>query len=184
MPPPDRTRTIAHRTPESAAMVADLRRASTLLAQLNRLGFNEADEVRGLVSLLTGQPLDAGFLMIPPFYTTGGGRIRLGRDVFINQNCTFHDLGGIEIGDGALIGPNVSLITSGHPLDPATRRTHITASPIVIGKGAWLGAGAIVLGGVTVGEDAVVGAGAVVTKDVPAGVVVAGNPAGVVKGVR
>ena len=62
-------------------------------------------------------------MLIPPFHTTGGENIRLGRNVFINQNCTMYDLGWIEIGDDVIIGPNVSLITSGHPLDPSRRRS-------------------------------------------------------------
>jgi acetyltransferase-like isoleucine patch superfamily enzyme len=91
------------------------------------------------------------------------------------------DLGGIVIGDDVMIGPNVQLVSSGHPLDPATRRSQITVAPIRIGRGAWIAAGAIVLQGVTVGDDAVVAAGAVVTEDVPTRTLVAGVPARVVR---
>jgi len=91
------------------------------------------------------------------------------------------DIGGIEIGDEVLIGPNVQLISSGHPVDPAGRRRTITGDPIVIGRNVWIGAGATVLHGVTVGEDAVIAAGAVVTRDVPARTLVAGVPARVVR---
>src|SRR3978361_1679553 len=116
-----RTKIIHRRTPESAAMVTTLKPAAGITHHLNRLTFNESDQVRALFSKLVGQKLDDGFLLIPPFYTTGGADIRVGRNVFINQNCTFYDLGGIDIGDDVLIGPNVSLITSGHPVQPEGR---------------------------------------------------------------
>lgn len=87
------------------------------------------------------------------------------------------DLGGIDIGDDVLIGPNVHLISSGHPVDPAIRRSQITTGPIRIGRGVWIAAGAMILQSVVVGEDAVVAAGAVVTKDVAPRTLVAGVPA-------
>lgn len=158
-------------------MVADVKRAMAITPALNRLAYDDIDQIRAVFSDLIGQDLDASFVLIPPFYTTGGRNIRIGRDVFINQNCTFYDLGGIDIGDAVMIGPNVSLITSGHPLAPSRRRTGVTAAPIVLDRNVWLGAGAIVIGGVTVGENAVVAAGSVVTKDVPADTLVGGNPA-------
>src|SRR5689334_6327093 len=111
-------RIVHRRTPESAAMVAETRRAMAITARINRLTFNDADQVRALFSELIGKQLDDGFLLIPPFYATGGNEMRIGRNVFINQNCTFYDLGGIDIADEVMIGPNVSIITSGHPLEP------------------------------------------------------------------
>jgi acetyltransferase-like isoleucine patch superfamily enzyme len=175
------TKTILGKTPESAAMQAAHKRAIALTARLNRLTYNDPEEVRALFSELIGQPVDAGFLLAPPFYTSGGTGIRLGRNVFINQNCTFYDLGGLSIGDDVMIGPNVSLITSGHPLDPLLRRRCVTAKPIVIERNVWIAAGATVIGGVTVGENAVIAAGAVVTKDVPPNTLVGGNPARVIR---
>src|SRR3569623_867119 len=114
---------IIHRgTPESADMVRGVRRATAITAKLNRLTFNDADEVRALFSELIGRPVDDSFLLIPPFYSAGGNEIRVGRNVFVNLNCTFFDLGGLDIADDVMIGPNVSLITASHPLDPAQRR--------------------------------------------------------------
>jgi acetyltransferase-like isoleucine patch superfamily enzyme len=168
---------IQRQSPESAAMVAELRRAAALTARLNQLTFNDSAEVRALFRELTGQAVDDGFLLIPPFYTTGGRHTRVGRGVFINQNCTFYDLGGITIGDEVMIGPNVSLITTGHPLAPSERREFVTARPIVIERNVWIAAGAIILAGVTVGVNSVVAAGAVVTREVSANTLVAGNPA-------
>lgn len=162
-------------------MTAEVRRAMVITSRLNRLTLEDADEIRALFGELVGAELDEGFCLIPPFYTTGGRAIRLGRKVFINQNCTMYDLGGIVIGDDTMIGPNVSLITSGHPLAPSKRRSGVTAAPIVIGRNVWIAAGAIVIGGVTIGDNAVVAAGSVVTRDVPPDTLVAGNPARVVR---
>lgn len=164
-------------------MQATIRRAMALTAKLNRLTYDDADQVRSLFSELIGQPVDHGFLLIPPFYSTGGPDMRVGRNVFINQNCTFYDLGGLDIGDDVMIGPNVSITTSGHPLAPSQRRAAVVAKPIVIGRNVWIGAGATIIGGVTIGENAVIAAGSVVTKDVPADTLVGGNPAKVIRSI-
>src|SRR5579872_162321 len=163
----DRAKIIPRRTPESAAMLASVKRAMAITANLNRLTFNDADAVRALFSDLIGKKVDDSFLLIPPFYTTGGMDINVGRNVFVNQNCTFYDLGGLDIADDVMIGPNVSLITSGHPLEPSQRRDSVIAKPIVIERNVWIAAGATIIGGVTIGENSVVGAGWVVTEDVP-----------------
>lgn len=183
MPDDDRTRFIARRTPESAAMVASVQRAMAITPRLNRLAYDDADAIRALFGELIGSVLDDGFALIPPFYTTGGENVRIGRGVFINQNCTMYDLGGIDIGDEVMIGPNVSLITSGHPIEPSRRRAGVTAAPIVIGRNVWIAAGATIIGGVTVGENSVVAAGAVVTRDVPPDTLVGGNPARVIRSI-
>lgn len=179
----DGIRIIRRRTPESAAMQANVKRAMAITARLNRLTFDDADEVRALFSELTGKKVDESFLLIPPFYTAGGDEIRVGRNVFVNQNCTFYDLGGLDIADDVLIGPNVSLITAGHPLEPSQRRAATIGKPIAIGRNVWIATGATVIGGVTIGENAVVAAGSVVTKNVPANTLVGGNPARVIRSV-
>ncbi|PAJ81506.1 sugar O-acetyltransferase [Burkholderia ubonensis] len=179
----DRTRMIPRRTPESAAMLANVKRAMAITASLNRLTFNDADEVRALFGDLIGKEVDESFLLIPPFYTAGGVDISVGRNVFVNQNCTFYDLGGLDIADDVMIGPNVSLITTGHPIEPSQRRDFVVAKPIVIERNVWIGAGATIIGGVTVGENSVVGAGSVVTKDVPPNTLVGGNPARVIRSI-
>jgi acetyltransferase-like isoleucine patch superfamily enzyme len=174
---------IARRTPESAAMLANVKRAMAITANLNHLTFDDAEEVRALFSELIGKKVDDSFLLIPPFYATGGADTRIGRNVFVNQNCTFYDLGGLDIADDVMIGPNVSLITSGHPLEPSRRRAFTIAKPIVIERNVWIGAGATIIGGVRVGENSVVAAGSVVTRDVPADSLVGGNPARVIRSI-
>jgi acetyltransferase-like isoleucine patch superfamily enzyme len=139
--------------------------------------------VRALFGELIGRTLDSSVVLIPPFYATGGSNTRIGRNVFINQNCTLYDLGGVDIADDVMIGPNVSLITSGHPLAPDQRRAAVVAAPIVIERNVWIAAGATVIGSVTVGENAVVSAGSVVTRDVPANTLVGGNPARVIRNI-
>jgi acetyltransferase-like isoleucine patch superfamily enzyme len=179
----DRTKVIPRRTPESAAMSANVKRAMAITTNLNRLTFNDADEVRALFSELIGKKVDDSFLLIPPFYATGGTDISIGRNVFVNQNCTFYDLGGLDIADDVMIGPNVSLITSGHPIEPSRRREFTTAKPIVIERNVWIAAGATIIGGVTVGENSVVAAGSVVTRNVPPNTLVGGNPATVIRSI-
>jgi acetyltransferase-like isoleucine patch superfamily enzyme len=158
-----------------------MQRAWNLLGRINALAPGDFDAMRALLEELTGREVDASVRVLPPFHTDSGRNLRFGRNVFVNHGCTAMDLGGIEIGDDVMIGPNVQLITSGHPLDPATRRSQITTAPIRIGRGAWIAAGAIVLQGVVIGDDAVIAAGAVVTEDVPARTLVAGVPARVVR---
>jgi acetyltransferase-like isoleucine patch superfamily enzyme len=162
-------------------MVSDIERAWGMIGRINAVTPGDFEAMRALLGELTGQVLDASVRVLPPFNTDCGRNLRFGRNVFVNHGCTVMDLGGIEIGDDVMIGPNVHLISGGHPLDPETRRSQITAAPIRIGRGVWIAAGATVLQGVTVGDDAVIAAGAVVTKDVPPRTLVAGVPAKVIR---
>ena len=146
-------------------------RARTLLARYNASG-----DRRALTALLNRLPDDA--IIEAPFHCDYGFNISVGARFYANVNCVFLDCAPIEIGDQVLLGPGVHLYTATHPLDSAERRKGLElAKPIAVGDDAWLGGGAIVLPGVTIGERAVVGAGGVVTRDVPADVKVAGNPA-------
>jgi acetyltransferase-like isoleucine patch superfamily enzyme len=175
---------IIHRgTPESATMLADVKRAMAITATLNRLTFDDADEIRALFSELIDKKVDESFLLIPPFYTAGGKEIRVGHNVFINRNCTFYDLGGLDIADDVMIGPNVSIMTAGHPLDPSQRRAVTIGKPVMIERNVWIAAGATIIGGVTIGENSVVAAGSVVTKNVPPNTLVGGNPARVIRSI-
>jgi acetyltransferase-like isoleucine patch superfamily enzyme len=166
---------------ESRDFRAEIERAWAIMGRLNALAPGDFAAMRAHLEELTGHDLDPSVRVLPPFYTDGGRNLRFGRNVFVNHGCTAMDFGGIDIGDDVMIGPNVQLISSGHPLDPATRRSRITTAPIRIGDGVWIAAGATVLQGVTVGADAVVAAGAVVSKDVPPRTLVAGVPAQVIR---
>src|SRR5580704_13601180 len=183
MPNDDRTRIIYGGTPESADMLANVKRAMEITAKLNRLTFNDADQIRALFSELIGKKVDESFLLIPPFFTAGGDEIRVGHNVFVKQNCTFYDLGGLNIADDVMIGPNVSIITASHPVEPSQRRAATIGKPIVIERNVWIAAGATIVGGVTIGENSVVAAGSVVTKDVSPNTLVGGNPARVIRSI-
>jgi acetyltransferase-like isoleucine patch superfamily enzyme len=149
--------------------------------RLNKLSYDDGDAIRATWTDLTGQPVDETFRLIPPVYCDHGVNLRVGRNVFINQRCQLNDIGGIEIGDDVMLGPGVSLITSGHPVDPAARYDGITAAPIRIERNVWIGAGAMILQGVTVGENSVIAAGAIVIHDVPPSTLVGGVPAKVIR---
>lgn len=114
----------------------------------------------------------------PPFFCDYGYNISLGRGVFINFNATILDCARVHIGDFVKFGPGVQLYTAGHSLNPVRRRAGDEfALPITIEEDVWVGGSAIILPGVRVGRGAVVGAGAVVTKNVPPGATVVGSPA-------
>lgn len=142
--------------------------------------YHTPEELRELMERLTGKKVDDTFRLFPPFYTDFGKNIAIGKDVFINSGCHFQDQGGIEIGDGALIGHNVVLATINHDITPSNSRKNHYA-PIKLGKNVWVGSNATVLPGVTVGDWAVIAAGAVVTKDVPSCTIVGGVPAKIIK---
>jgi acetyltransferase-like isoleucine patch superfamily enzyme len=149
------------------------------VAELNT-GYRTPEEVRALLSRLTGRTVDESVAVFPPFYSEFGKNLRLGKDIFINIGCRFQDTGGITIGDGTLIGHGSTLTTLDHAIDP-DRRADMIPAPVAIGRKVWLGAGVTVVPGVTIGDGAVVGAGAVVTKDVPANAIVAGVPARLIR---
>ncbi|CAG8727703.1 4935_t:CDS:2, partial [Funneliformis caledonium] len=118
----------------------------------------------------------------PPFYCDYGYNIYVGDNFYCNFNCTILDCNKVEIGDRVLFGPNVSLYPATHPIEPEERaKGPELAFPIKIGNDVWIGGGVIICPGVTIGDGVTVGAGSVVTKSVPSYVVVAGNPAKIIK---
>ncbi|MFJ3441328.1 sugar O-acetyltransferase [Streptomyces sp. NPDC086081] len=169
------------RTPEFARFAERVAEVTDATSRLNVLPFSDSEGRAQLLSLVFGGPLPESVRIYPPFFTEYGLNTTFGKNVFVNQNCTFMDKGGIRIGNGVMIAPKVSLITGGHPLPLAERREYLSYAPIVIEDHVWIGTGAIITQGVTIGAGAVVAAGAVVTRDVPAGTMVAGVPAQVIK---
>lgn len=145
--------------------------------------YNPPEKVRELFSKLTASKIDESCFIIPPFHTEFGKNTKIGKNVFINSCCRFQDNGGIEIGDKTMIGPNVTIVTVNHEINPETRINAIP-KPVKIGKNVWIGAGCTILPGVIIGENSIIGAGSVVTKDVPANIVVAGNPAKLIKKIK
>ncbi|MCR5796005.1 MAG: sugar O-acetyltransferase [Solobacterium sp.] len=120
-----------------------------------------------------------GLYIIPPVYANWGLKnVHVGKNVFFNFGCTFVDDADITIGDNTLFGPNVSVNTAEHPLSPELRRNGLQYNkPVHIGTNVWIGAGAVILAGVTIGDNSIIGAGSVVTKDIPENCVALGVPA-------
>ncbi|MBP5274545.1 MAG: sugar O-acetyltransferase [Abditibacteriota bacterium] len=121
----------------------------------------------------------------PPFYANWGGKnLHFGNVVYCNFGCKFVDDTHIYIGDYTKLGPGVVLATGGHPILPELREKSLQYNfPVRIGRCCWLGAGVIVVPGVTIGDNCVIGAGSVVIRDVPAGSVAAGNPCRVIRAI-
>ena len=119
----------------------------------------------------------------PPFHANWGGHhVHFGKGVYANFGLTMVDDTHIYVGDYTLFAPNVVVATAGHPIDPELRARGLQYNATVhIGKNCWIGAGALIMPGVTIGDNTVIGAGSVVTKDIPSGVVAVGNPCRVMR---
>jgi acetyltransferase-like isoleucine patch superfamily enzyme len=170
--------TILPNDPEAYKMIEASFATKKLLVQMNNA--TEPSEIRNLLSQITKSEIDESVTVFTPLYINYGKHTKIGKNVFINFDCTFLDLGGITIEDGVLIAPKVSLLSEGHPIEPEERHS-LTVGHIHIKKNAWIGANATILQGVTIGENAVVASGAVVSKDVPDNTIVGGIPAKIIK---
>lgn len=170
--------TIVPNDPEAYRMREASFATKKLLVQMNNS--TEPETIRSFLSQITGTEIDPTVTVFTPLHINYGKHTKIGRNVFINFDCVFLDLGGITIEDNVLIAPKVSLLTEGHPTSIADRHSLIP-KPIHIKKNAWIGANATILQGVTIGENAIVAAGSVVSNDVPDNVVVGGIPAKILK---
>lgn len=165
-------------------LAADSRRAYLLAREYEATYMLDAQKAQSILAELVGV-LGEGVNIKPPFRVDYGKYITIGARTFANYGLVALDVAPITIGADVQIGPNVQLLTPTHPVDIDLRREkYEAAQPIVIGDNVWLGAGALVLAGVTIGENSVIGAGAVVTKNVPANVVAVGNPARVIRNIE
>lgn len=155
-------------------------RCRDLCLALNNTREAQKDERARIIAELFGKRTDVWIQ--PPFFCDYGTNITVGTKVFFNFNCVVLDVAPVTIGNNVLFAPAVQIYTATHPLDAATRRQWLEfARPISIGSDVWVGGGAIICPGVTIGDRTVIGAGSVVTKDIPSGVVAAGNPARVIR---
>jgi len=145
--------------------------------------YHTPEQVRKLFSELTASEIDDSCIIMPPFYTEFGKNIKMGKSVFINTCCHFQDNGGIEIGEGALFGNNVTIATLNHDINPKTR-CNATPKPVKIGKKVWIGSNCIILPGVSIGDNSIIGAGSVVVKSIPENTIAVGNPAKVIKSIE
>ena len=172
---------VPYTDPDHSQISEAASRTTKLLIELNKTA--NVENVRKLWGEISGTPLDPTTTIQIPVYVNIGKFTRIGKNVYINHLCSMLDMGTITIGDDVLIGPKVNILSEEHPVNPADRKA-LMVRPVVIKNGAWIGAGATILPGVTVGENSIVAAGAVVNKDVPDNTVVGGIPAKVIKDIR
>ncbi len=164
-------------------LVRERERCRDLCQDLNATREGQKEARGRLLTALFGRETDAWIQ--PPFFCDYGTNITLGSRVFFNFNCVVLDVMPVTIGDRTLFGPAVQIYTATHPLDATLRSQGLeSARPVTIGSDVWVGGGAIICPGVTIGDRAVIGAGSVVTRDVPPDVVVAGNPARVIRALQ
>ena len=162
-----------------------MKEQGALIARVNEYNATSPAETEKRAALIKEMFAEAGegCYIEPPFHANWGGKhVRLGNYVYANFNLTLVDDGNIDIGDNVMFAPNVIVITATHPVLPALREKGLQFNvDVKICNNVWIGAGAIIMPGITVGENSVVGAGSVVTKDVPPNTVVVGNPARVLR---
>jgi maltose O-acetyltransferase len=166
--------------PLDAELTAARDRARELCQALNAMPEADQPGRRRILRELFGAG-GGSVWMQPPFFCDYGSNIELGERVFFNFNCMVLDTCRVQIGSFTLLGPAVQIYTALHPFDAELRRHRELGKPVEIGSDVWVGGGAIILPGVRIGSRAVIGAGSVVTRDVPEGVLAAGNPCRVIR---
>lgn len=163
------------------ALLRKLGETRDLLWQFNSLRPSRKDEKREILEKILGSHGEQ-FKFNQPFHCDYGENIHIGENFFANFNLTILDEAEVRIGDFCFIGPNVSIYTACHPLDPEERNKVVEwAEPVTIGNNVWIGGSVTICPGVSIGDNVVIGAGSTVTKDIPSDVVAAGNPARIIK---
>jgi maltose O-acetyltransferase len=166
--------------PLDSELVSARERARDLCQALNATREAEQEVRRRILSELFGKGGETVILQ-PPFYCDYGSNIELGERVFFNFNCVVLDVCPVRIGDFTLFGPSVQILTPMHPYNASLRREQEFGKPVEIGSDVWVGGGALILPGVRIGSRTIIGAGSVVTRDIPDGVLAAGNPCRVIR---
>ena len=153
-----------------------------MMDEYNRTPRRLQDERAAMLPKLFAEVGENCYIESPYFANWGGHHVHLGANIYANAGLKLVDDTHIYIGDCTMLGPNVTIATAGHPIDPELRARGLQYNlPVHIGKNCWLGAGVIVMPGITIGDNTVIGAGSVVTKDIPSGVVAVGNPCRVLR---
>ena len=156
-------------------------RCMEILYDYNQTRPSESQKRQAILSSLLAEVGNDCYIE-PPLRANWGKHTYLGNQVYANFNLTLVDDTYIHIGDCVMIGPNVTIATAAHPIDPELRLTAAQFNiPVNIGRNVWIGAGSVILPGVTIGENSVIGAGSIVTRDIPANVVAVGNPCRVMR---
>ncbi|WP_246287277.1 sugar O-acetyltransferase [Lacticaseibacillus absianus] len=171
--------------PSDPALMAEQLKWQDLQARYNQTLPSEQARRSEMLTTMFGAIGPDCYIEAPMHANWGGHHAFFGRQIYANYGLTMVDDGPIYVGDYTMIGPNVVLATAGHPVDPSLReRGYQYNMPVRIGRNCWLGAGVIVLPGVTIGDNVVVGAGSVVTRDLPDNVVAVGDPCKVLRPVN
>ena len=167
---------------EDLQLLSELNATKDVIHRYNSLVPSQTEERKAILKSLLGHIGDDKICINQPFYCNYGKQIRVGKRFFANFNFTVLDEAPVTIGDDCFIGPNVSIYTACHSTDPVERNSRREwAEPVTIGDNVWIGGSVTILPGVTIGSNTTIGAGSVVTKDIPEGVVAAGNPCRVIK---
>ena len=164
-----------------AELVAERLAAADITYMLNSLKPSQVAEREAVIRRLLGRT-GKNVSIVSPFFCDYGYNIETGENFFMNMNCVILDGAKVTFGDNVFVAPGCGFYTAGHPLDAERRNAGLEyALPIRIGNNVWIGAQVCILPGVTIGDNSVIGAGSVVTKDIPSGVLAAGNPCRVIR---
>lgn len=162
-------------------MSNELMKCKELCAEYNRLMPSQVNERHELITKLLGKT-GKEFWIEQNFWCDYGSNIEIGENFYANHNLVILDGAKVSFGDNCFIAPNCGFYTAGHPIDYKVRNSGLEyALPITVGNNVWIGGNVCVMPGVTIGNDVVIGGGSVVTKDIPSGVVAAGNPCKVIR---
>lgn len=157
-------------------LIKEQTRCLDILYDFNQTRPSETEKRKEIMKKLFAEVGECCYIE-PPLHSNWGKHVHMGKNVYANFNLTLVDDTHIYIGDYVMFGPNVTVATATHPIEPNLRRKQAEFNvPVHIGDNVWIGAGAVILPGITIGENSVIGAGSVVTKDIPANVVAVGNP--------
>lgn len=163
------------------AVAAKLARCQDLLYDFNHTRFTQLDRRKALLRELFAETR-GDFYVEPPLYANWGCNVHIGEGFYANFHLTLVDDADIYFGDHVMVAPNVTVATAAHPIAPELREKLIQYNlPVHVGNRVWIGAGAVILPGVTIGDNSVIGAGSIVTRDIPADVVAVGNPCRVLR---
>ncbi len=168
--------------PNDPTIADEQQQCLELLYDYNATRPHESEKRQALLKKMFAEIGDGCYIEPPLHANWAGNFVHLGKSVYANFNLTLVDDTRIDIGDHTMIGPNVTIATAGHPILPQLRlQAYQFNAAVSVGKNCWIGAGAILLPGVTIGDNTVIGAGSVVTKDIPANVIAVGNPCRVLR---
>ena len=152
------------------------------LWEFNKLKPSDAEQKEQYMKEVFAACGENCYIELPFHANWGGHNVHFGSGIYANSNLTLVDDGHIYIGDKVMIGPNVTIATANHPIDPELRARGLQYNKdVYIFENVWIGAGAIIVPGVHIGKNTVIGAGSVVTKDIPENVVAVGNPCRVIR---